>query len=200
MFGRPIDVEQSVRNLDKNVQHLGRALDQHAGMLNQHQAFIAKETAKQIMQAEKDLISHSIDRGKLYTQGILAGGYAGFFAFWGFMSGKMNDVAFVGSGLLMAISLAIFVSYNVWANIASNRMILKRLGAMLEAGADPEKYLQIKSEYDEKIKDWHRWTFGVWNAILVLTVLLAALSVAILFYSFVVFLLQGINWNAFVFW
>jgi hypothetical protein len=199
MSGRPIDVEQSVRNLDKNVQHLGRALDQHAGMLNQHQAFIAKETAKQIIQAEKDLISHSIDRGKLYTQGILAGGYAGFFAFWGFMSGKMNDVTFVGSGLLMAISLAIFVSYNVWTNIASNRMILKRLGAMLEAGGDPEKYLQIKSEYDEKIKDWHRSTFGVWNAILILTVLPAALSVAILLYRFVIFLLQGINWNAFVF-
>jgi hypothetical protein len=54
-------IERAFRNVDGNFRRLGQIIDKHAKMLNQHQDFINKETAKQIMQAEKELIVHSID-------------------------------------------------------------------------------------------------------------------------------------------
>ena len=47
---------------------------------------------------------------------------------------------------------------------------MRRVGAMMKAEKDPETYLQLKEEYEEKLKNWHRKTFRAWNAILILTI------------------------------
>lgn len=192
------DIQQAFQTIDGQIQKIGKIIDRHSSMINDHQKFINKETARQILQAEKDIISHSIDKGKIYTQGLLAGGYAGFFAFWAFMKNKMNDFLFAGSGFFMVISLSVFIFYTVWQNIASNRIIMERVGAMLEATNDPERYLQIKEKYEEKIKDWHRRTFRAWNVILFITIIPAGLALCLLLWGYIIFLVEPFDWNGII--
>jgi hypothetical protein len=100
----------------------------------------------------------------------------------------------------MAISLAIFIYYMIWQNIASNRMLLERLRALKEAGNEPLRYLQLKQEYDASVKDWHRRTFRSWNWALILTVAPAAIATLLLFYGFLAFIFSEIHWTEYLRW
>ena len=121
------DTSGPLRLIEAKLAELGKIVNQHANMINQHQKFVARETARQILQAEKDIVSHAIEKGQGYTRAILFAGYAGFFTFWIFMKDKMDEITFVGAGLFMSISLSIFIFYTVWQNISLHKVLLGRL-------------------------------------------------------------------------
>jgi hypothetical protein len=185
---------------ESQFQRVGKTIAQHAKLLNDHSRFIANQTADAMLRAEKEILSHFIERSKFYFQAILAIGYAAFFGFWAFMKDKTDDFVFAIAGLSMATSLAIFIFYTVWDHLAISRLIAERTKEILAIGNDPSRYLDVKNRHDERIKDWTSRQFRRWNAVIILTLLPAVIAIFALFYAFIAFLISSTNWAAKIVW
>ncbi len=90
-----------------------------------------------------------------YANVIILLGYGGFFALWSAMAGKMPRGLFGTAGLLMGISLLIFLLFEI-AKIAAGSWALT---SAKKRGLDENEVLGYLSHSQEKVDRWWLWAF-----------------------------------------
>lgn len=136
---------------------------------------------RELLEAQKELLASSFSQAQAYTNVILAAGYAGFFAVWAFVKGELSRGAVLWSALLVTLSLAMFVAWEVFGMYMRSRMLI----GIAQAVAQPERFEELmlshrKAAQERSIVFGKVWLFTVWG-----TVLTGAGAFCILLYAFV---------------
>jgi hypothetical protein len=99
----------------------------------------------EMLAAQKELLSHTFSQAQAYTNVILAAGYAGFFAIWSQMGPNLTPATKFWSGLLISLSVAGFVGWEVYGMIIRSKSML----GIAQAVNNPEQYQQLMAEHRE---------------------------------------------------
>lgn len=106
-----------------------------------------KEQAKATRDFHKELYSHQFKEAHGYTQMVVFGGYAAYFAGWGFLKDILDENVIVISALFMTGSVAVFVFseiYWMWKRSEGFREYAERLNN------EPERFAELQAEFDSK--------------------------------------------------
>lgn len=96
-----------------------------------------------LVEAQKDLLKESITAAISYTTIIMVVGYAALFAFWSFGEDRFTPATLFWSGILLAISVFVFVGFELAGMIIRARINL----AIAEAVRNP-------AEFEMKMRTW----------------------------------------------
>lgn len=88
------------------------------------------------VEVQKELLSHAFGQAQAYTNVVLGMGYAGFFAIWSFLKPELSKAEVLWSALLVSISLAAFILFEVFQSFLRSRSIL----GLSQTVADPSKF------------------------------------------------------------
>lgn len=118
------------------------------------------------------------DRASAYTRGVVAVGYAAILGAWGFAKGWMPAAAHALAGLLLIVSVLVFVLWEVYVNVALG-LHYASLGERL--AGDPAAAPRLVVELENKWARGNARRFAAWKLCLIATVvtgLLGALIIA----------------------
>ena len=165
--------------------------------LQDHIARAAKDKAEADAQRVRDIIvdiqTKGFDRATAYTNLIMIGGYAGGFAIWNFTRDHLDDRAEVWAALLLTVSLAGFISFEIFKMIHSSRGLLKQR-ALLRKPMPPQQFIaEIQKLAQQEGRETTRLVMPIWIASLVLSAATALGAVGIFLWSFIAILLRGTN-------
>jgi len=141
-----------------------------------------------------NMTSALFDKAAAYTSLIVVAGYAGMFSIWAFVSEFLSRAATIAVALLLALSLVVFVCYEIYKMIlgATQMMGLSKLvnppRSNVELLADFQTY-----EMERKRKSSTPRQIAIWVVSLSICVLSALAAVALLFYNL---LASVIGWPA----
>lgn len=155
----PRQLERWSRDVEKNIDKLGR----HVNELKKFQMHIEYE--KQV-EAAQQLTERLQANSRSYTHLIVAAGYAGFFGFWSMLRKGMPPWLYAMAGLLITISLVLFIGWEVtkmiWGSVHLNR-VQKDLAAKPPS---PE----IIAQFQNALSAFERRSNRVWIWFLVPTI------------------------------
>ena len=100
-------------------------------------------TDRELLDAQKELLAHTFSQAKAYTNVILVAGYAGVFAIWSFLKDDLTKATAFSSGLLISISLALFIAWEVYSMFFRSQSIL----GVARALEDPDRFEQLMLDY-----------------------------------------------------
>src|SRR5690606_4600684 len=111
-----------------------------------------------IIDAQKELLAHTFSQAQAYTNLILVAGYAGFFAIWTQLGADMTRATKFWSGLLIALSVAGFIAWEVYGMIQRSRSML----GIARAVNDPARFEQLMeeqraTEHDRAVQIGRAW-------------------------------------------
>ncbi|MGN6229475.1 MAG: hypothetical protein ACTHNM_18765 [Dyella sp.] len=98
---------------------------------------------REVLEAQKELLASSFSQAQAYTNVILAAGYAGFFGVWGFVRSELTRGTVFWSALLVTISLAMFVAWEILGMYMRSRTLI----GIAQAVAQPERFEELMLEY-----------------------------------------------------
>ncbi len=146
--------EQLLRNLASHVERLNGEVNS----LRQFQESIEYE--KQI-QAALEIIERAQSNHVSYTNLIIVAGYAAFFTFWSTIKNDLPEWLFSVSGLLIIISLIIFIAWEV-TKMVLGALNFRKVEHYLtnSTGSDAiNKYHKSISTFDRKMSRIWIWFF-----------------------------------------
>jgi hypothetical protein len=115
----PRQIERWSRHVEESINKLARNIN----VLNKFQMTVEYENQ---VEAAQHLIERLQSNLRTYTHLIVAAGYAGFFAFWSMLREGMPPWLYALAGLLITISLVLFIGWEVakmiWGAIHLNRV------------------------------------------------------------------------------
>jgi predicted Holliday junction resolvase-like endonuclease len=129
--------------------------------------------------ASKEMITHLYKQSSAYTQLIMVGGYAAYFAIWNSVKDYLTPVSTLWAALAMLVSIAIFVLFEVYKMLyASGHMV--KLGQKIETnpGAIVEQWKKLDQQFNRKF-------YRVWLICLYPSVAFALIALGFLFWGFV---------------
>jgi len=110
-----------------------------------------------------------------YTNLIMVAGYAGFFAFWSTLVGKVPEWLFFTCGLLITLSLTFFIGWELikmfWS--ASH---MRKTQSILAKSRRPN----VIAEYEKAFREFSEETQKVWMMFLIPSVITGILAAVIL--------------------
>jgi len=125
------------------------------------------------------------EKAVLYTNLIMVGGYAGAFAIWNITSDTLSKSANAWVGLLLVISLSVFVFFEIYKMIYFSRHELD-LSSILAKNLPRDAFVKEVERRDKAMELERTWVMlPVWVASLSISVLTALAAGAILICSFV---------------
>lgn len=130
---------------------------------------------QQLRQVE-DFFSGLYENARHYTNAVIGTGYAAFFATWGFTRDYLSAEVELLSILLVLLSLASFVGWEVWSNV-KNALALRKVGKTLteapagEAGERLVRYGQDRQRRDVEALKW----WGISASVSIIAAVLALL-------------------------
>ena len=136
---------------------------------------------REILEAQKELLAHTFSQAQAYTNVILVAGYAGFFAIWSFLKPDMTKATVFWSGLLISLSLAGFIAWEVYNMFFRSRSIL----GIARAVKYPEQFEQLMLNHT-KAEQERLITYGrIWLMQLPFVVVTGFGAIAILISAFI---------------
>lgn len=91
----------------------------------------AEHMAKTLIDMQVKILSATYDKSIAYTNLIIFGGYAFYFALWSHLNGHLTPKQELWSGLVMSVSAGLFVFYEVF-KMYSNSDFLEKYRAILQ--------------------------------------------------------------------
>lgn len=110
-----------------------------------------------------------------YTNLIMVAGYAGFFAFWSSLSGKIPALLFAACGLLITLSLTLFISWELIKMFWSAKH-MRKAQAILAKSRRPATV----AEYEKAFREFNAETQKVWMLFLIPSVATGVLAAVML--------------------
>ena len=117
---------------------------------------------RQVIEAQKELLAHTFSQAQSYTNVILIAGYAGFFAIWTQFGADMTRATRFWSGLLISLSVAGFIAWEVYGMIQRSQAML----GIARAVNDPERFEELMdqqraTEHERAIQVGRAWLFAL---------------------------------------
>ena len=136
---------------------------------------------REILEAQKELLAYTFSQVQAYTNVILVAGYAGFFAIWNFVKPDLTKATVFWSGLLISLSLAGFIAWEVYNMFFRSRSIL----GISRAVNETEKFDQLMLNHT-KTEQERLITYGrVWIIQLSFVVITGFGAIVILISAFI---------------
>lgn len=125
------------------------------------------------------LVGRLLEKASAYTKGVIAVGYAAILAAWGFAKDWMPPVAHAITGLLLILSVVIFVLWEVYANISSTSQFDKLVAGLNDS--DPATAIATFQKHSADIYRRELRIAWAWRAVVIATLAtgLAAASVIV---------------------
>lgn len=183
--------KEAERALKQEFQRLRDAINEtreHANSIGRQVSEVQQEMRfNNLVEAEKEIVAYSIEKSHTYTRGVVFGGYAAFFATWAFTKSLLDDWEVLLSVLSMVISVAAFVSYEVFKMISSSRAFAQ-IGSKIHA--DPANTQAIREEWLQQQRMRVFKAQPIWYVALCVTIGFALIGTGILIEGFVSHLLS----------
>ena len=136
---------------------------------------------RDLLNAQKELVAHTFTQAQAYTNVVLLAGYAGFFAIWAFLKPDLSKGQVFWSGLLIALSLATYVLWEVYQSFSRSRSIL----GLANAVATPERFHELLERYRVAEQDRLIQMRRAWVVAFSVTVVSGVLAILVLLAAFV---------------
>jgi hypothetical protein len=127
-----------------------------------------------------DITAVHFDKAHTYTTVVIFGGYAAFFASWGFIGSYFSDYPKIYSILLMLLSVAIFVFWELYKMIMSGHLMMRYANCLTKTG---DEFWEKLNEMIEFEKSHNIKNIRAWYIILFFSITLAVLSLLIFIYG-----------------
>lgn len=124
-----------------------------------------------MIQLNEKLMSNSSN----YTNLIMVAGYAGFFAFWSTLTGKIPAMLFSACGLLITLSLTLFIGWEIIKMFWSAKH-MRRTQAILAQSRRPATV----ADYEKAIQQFNVEAHKVWMMFLIPSVITGVLAAVML--------------------
>jgi hypothetical protein len=124
-----------------------------------------------LIQLNEKLMSNSTN----YTNLIMVAGYAGFFAFWSTLVGKVPAWLFLSCGLLITVSLTLFVGWEIIKMFWSASHMRKTQSILAQS-----RRQAVVADYEKAIQKFNAEAQRVWMAFLIPSVLTGVLAAVVL--------------------
>ena len=151
----------------------------------------AEADAERVRHTLIDIQTKIFDRAAAYTNLIMLGGYAGGFAIWNFTREILGKQAEVWVALLLTISLATFIFFEVFKMIYLSGTVLKQRAIFTKALSPGQFSAELRELEQSENKRITKWLMPVWIASLVVAVPTAIGAIGICLWNFVTALLSG---------
>ena len=136
---------------------------------------------KQLLDAQKELLSAAFSQARAYTNLILGAGYGGFFAVWAFMRGQLTAPQVLWSALLVTLSLISFVAFEVYSSFYNSRALLNLARAVEDEAHFATRILEWKRDQQRR-----NIRFGkIWGSVFAVTFLTGFSGGLVLLYAFI---------------
>ncbi|MGJ7547601.1 hypothetical protein [Pseudomonas alloputida] len=149
------DLDRWCRDIHRVVEGLVEEVEQ----MRQEQAVEKQISA--LIQLNEKLMSNAT----AYTNLIMVAGYAGYFAFWSTLAGKIPTWLFNACGLAITVSLTLFISWEI-VKMFWGAKHMRKTQAILGKRAHPN----VLVEFEKAFQDFNSRTQRVWLVFLVPTV------------------------------
>lgn len=160
---------------------------------NATQVAAAADAVRAVLEPFEHLIGVLYDRAHAYTNAIILAGYAAFFAIWSFTRDMVPDRPELLAALLMTISCAVFVGWELLQMISRTWTLLKVTAAFGRSSRDAEALQRLAAYGDNGGGTGNmRTTMFAWSVVLVVTVGTGVSAAGILVWAFIVELWQGL--------
>ncbi len=137
--------------------------------------------SNELLEAQKELLSSSFSHAQAYTNAVILGGYASFFAIWNFTKPQLTDGQILWSALLMSLSLMSFVAFEIYGMIFRSQSILE----LAKAVNDPGHFETLLKEHKEKEKTRATKYGKVWVIALAISVSAGFGAAGVLMWAFI---------------
>ncbi len=144
---------------------------------------------QEFVDAQIRVMTAHYSNSKAYTSMVIVAGYAAFFWMWGFVHEDLPKMTALIAALLMALSAAVFVMFEVY------KMIWVALTVRLQALAADDPYDPLKKirALDDVLLREARVFSKVWIGVLAGTILPALGAFALLVVSILIVLVDGVE-------
>lgn len=151
----------------------------------------AEADAERVRHILIDIQTKVFDRAAAYSNLIMFGGYAGGFAIWNFTREILGNQAEVWVALLLTISLATFIFFEVFKMIFTSMGTFKQR-AVLTKVLPPDQFLAKLQELEQSQNmRIAKWVIPIWITSLVIAMPTALGAFGICMWNFVTALLNG---------
>lgn len=117
---------------------------------------------REVLNAQKELLSSTFSQAQAYTNVILVAGYAGFFGIWTQMANEITKATKFWSGLLISLSIGGFIAWEVYGMVMRSKSLLGIARAVNEPGRFEELILEHKAkEQDRMIQFGRVWLIAL---------------------------------------
>lgn len=138
--------------------------------------------AGKMLEAVSKLVTTTYERSVAYTNVVMIGGYAAFFALWSATKPVLSGRLALAAALMMTVSAAVFVFFEVVKMIQSSQFVVRHQGLLTDPAVqkDPEMLRMRLDEYEALRRASVLRLAWMWRVALWLTVPTAAIAVALL--------------------
>lgn len=151
--------------------------------------------AEKMIETLVKILSSSYDKAIAYTNVVIVAGYAAFFAIWGGTKPVLTEWLAITSALLMVVSAAVFVFFELFKMVQSSRSFLQLQGiaADEQARKDPEVFQSKVKAFEASQRQDSLRFLKVWVVVMYVTVSTAVLAVALLVSNYVSILVGSVS-------
>lgn len=160
---------------------------------SKRQQALAEANQRKAVDVMTEVQGKLIDRSAAYTNLMLIGGYAGFFALWSGTRSNLPIKANVAIAGLATLSLAIFISFEVYKMVVTALRFLKNRHFLHES-LSPDQFVKRLEELKREEAKLPVGYMGIWVGAVGAALLFAFLAFALLTYNFFAILVGFSTW------
>ncbi len=139
------------------------------------------EFTKSTIDKQKEFLENAYNRAMAYTNLIMIGGYAGFFALWGLTKEYLSKGQVFWSALLILISIVFFMSFEIYKMI-HNGIVFQSLQKVIK---DPEQFHTQIEIHNKKTTELAVRLGRIWIPVLIVAIGTGLGAYGVLGYAFV---------------
>jgi len=145
------------------------------------------ENLEEFIQKQKEVLTHSYEQAKQYSNIIILGGYAGIFAIRNFTKDDLEKPQVLWVGLCTLISLSIYIVFEIYGTWLRSTQIKNKMNELNAA----EQFKQFPTEYGKsEIKRAQKY-MAIWPFFFFSSIAFALIAAVILIFSFITGLING---------
>jgi hypothetical protein len=138
------------------------------------------------------LVSTLVDKGAAYTNLVILAGYASFFALMPLVKDLLSPGSRRWAGLLMLLSLAAFVGFEIWKMLFMQFAMIRRLRRFSIDNKKPDfDFVKASIQMEKDLHDLQIRFIPVWLAMTTVAILSGFAAVLIPGCSFLISVLEG---------